>query len=381
MPRNPYGMGGRPVRRRVPAAPRPGRARVGVVILNWNGWQHTIECLESVLRMEGVDLEVVVCDNDSGDRSVQMIREWAAGRLMAPQPDHPALRACVIPAVLKPLPLVEYDRATAEAGGAETRSAARLVLVHNGANLGFAGGNNVGLRYLLARGDVGYVWLLNNDTVAPADSLRRMVEHMARDDRAGICGSTLLYYSNPGVIQARGGFRYNRWRGTSRQIDQFQPAGPVSPEHARRIEEEMDGVQGASVLVTRRFLQQVGLLSEDYFLYYEEQDWAIRAQRAGFRIAFAPRSIVYHREGGTTGGSSRRPTEVSETADYHGIRSRLLFTRKFYPQALPLIYLSLGPMVVKRLVRRQPSRARMIIGLALESMRALVRRRRVTKDG
>lgn len=371
------------MRRRTPSAPRRDgepsghravRPRVGVVILNWNAWQYTVECLESVLRVEGVELEVVVCDNDSGDGSAQMIRDWAAGRLVAPQPDHPALRACVAPPLPKPLRLVEYDRATAETGGAKGESGARLVLVHNGGNLGFAGGNNVAIRYFLARGDVDYVWLLNNDTVVPPDALVRMVEHMAADERVGICGSTLLYYADPQVIQARGGFRYNKWRGTSRQLDQFQHAGPVSPEHLQRIEEEMDGVQGASALVTRRFLERVGLLSEDYFLYYEEQDWAVRARRAGYRVAFAPGSVVYHREGATTGGSSRRPADTSETSDYHAIRSRLLFTRKFYPQALPLIYLSLAPMVMKRLARGQPSRARMIARLTVESLRSLLKR-------
>jgi GT2 family glycosyltransferase len=337
--------------------------RVGVVILNWNGWCDTVACLESVCRTERVALDVVVCDNASTDDSIWRIREWAAGRLPLPPLEHPVLRASVTPPLPKPVPLVEYDRAEAEKGGAGPLSPSAVVLVHNGGNLGFAGGSNVGIRYLLARG-VEYVWLLNNDTVVPAESLRRMVDRLDRDEQAGLCGSTLVYYAEPDMIQARGGFVYDRWQGLVRHIDQFQPVGPVTAEYARRVEEEMAGVQGASTLLTRRFLEQVGLLSEDYFLYYEELDWAIRARRAGYRLVYAAESVVYHKEGGTTGGTSRRPGPMSEVSDYHSIRSRLVFTRKFYPYALPLIYGTLGLMVAWRLVRGQRDRAAVVVRAA-----------------
>lgn len=343
--------------------------RVGVVILNWNGWRDTVACLESVCRTEGVALEVVVCDNASPDDSVERIRAWAAGRLPVDPPEHPALRACVTPPLPKPVPLVEYGRAEAEAGGTVDAAPGSVVLIHNGGNLGFAGGNNVGIRYFLARGIVPYVWLLNNDTVVPADSLRHMVERAAADARVGICGSTLLYYADPEVVQARGGFRYNRWQGTAQQLGQFQPAALVDDEAARRVEAEMHGAQGASTLVTRRFLEEVGLLSEDYFLYYEEPDWGVRARRAGFRLAYAAASVVYHKEGASTGGTSRRPGPKSETSDYHSIRSRVVFTRKFYPYALPVIYGTLGLMVVWRLARGQRDRAAVVVRAARSAQR------------
>ena len=96
----------------------------------------------------------------------------------------------------------------------------------------------------------------------------------------------------------------------------------------------MNYVEGASMLVTRQFLEEIGIMCEDYFLYFEEADWAIRAE-GRFKLAYAPESIVYHKVGGSIGTSSN-PAKKSYTCDYFNIRNRLLFTRRFYPTALPV---------------------------------------------
>ena len=130
--------------------------RIGVVVLNWNGWADTLECLESLLRCRAIGGPIVVCDNDSEDESVERLRDWAEGRLDVWVPPEAPLRGLSHPPIPRPIPIVEHDRASAGAanGVGEAESAARLVLIRTGANLGFAGGNNVGLRYLLGRADV-----------------------------------------------------------------------------------------------------------------------------------------------------------------------------------------------------------------------------------
>jgi GT2 family glycosyltransferase len=90
------------------------------------------------------------------------------------------------------------------------------------------------------------------------------------------------------------------------------------------------------MMVTRRFLEDVGSMNETYFLYYEEIDWATRARRGGFHLGYAPDAIVYHKEGGTIGSSANR-TKRSLMSEYYLIRSRLLFTRKYYPYFLPSV--------------------------------------------
>lgn len=147
------------------------------------------------------------------------------------------------------------------------------------------------------------MWLLNNDTEVQPDSLTRLVERAQEDDSIGIVGSTLLYHHNRRRVQALGGARYNRWLGVAKHIGEGQNWDKIKDNIRRdEIERQMDYVVGASMLVSRRFIEAVGLMSEDYSLYFEELDWAIRGKKKGFRLAWAPDSIVYHKEGATTGG-------------------------------------------------------------------------------
>ena len=121
----------------------------------------------------------------------------------------------------------------------------------------------------------------------------------------------------------------------------------------------MDYIAGASLLVSRALLRDVGLLSERYFLFYEEIDLAVRA-KGRYSLAYAHESIVYHKEGRATGARSD-PVRKSALADLYGCRSRLLFTRAYFPVALPTVYLGLLAVVVNRLRRRQPDRALSIL--------------------
>ena len=329
--------------------------RVCIVLLSYNGWADTLECLESVFRLDFPEVRVVVCDNASPDDSPARVRAWAEGRLDAwVAPGHP-LRPLSHPPTPKPVAYAEYGRDDAERGG-DPALDPPLVLVNTGGNLGFAGGNNVGLRYALARG-FDCVWLLNNDTVVRPDALRRMAAEIQRDPSVGIVGSTLLYYHAPDTVQAWGGATYNPWLALPRHHGAHRPAAEAVD--AAKVERRLAYVTGASMLVTSRFLREVGLMSEDYFLYFEELDWASRA--AGrFRLAYAPESIVFHKEGGTIGASAERKTAL---ADYHFMRNRILFTRKFRPAALPTVYFALGVAALRRARRGEWDRVRMIAGL------------------
>lgn len=323
---------------------------VCVVVVNWNGWRDTLVCLESLFRSTGVELQVVVCDNDSSDGSLERIRGWAAGEVIAGHHPPGPLQALALPVLPKPVPCVEYDRATAERGGGEGADLP-LVLVRTGANLGFAGGCNVGMRFALARGH-RYVWLLNNDTAVLPDALSQLVREAEGDRRMGMVGSTLRSYARPASVQALGYGSYNPWLALPRHI---RRRGAGSP--ARRAAY----VVGASMLVRREFLLDVGLLSEEYFLFFEELDWAIRARDA-WRLGYAPESVVFHKEGASNGGSSSGRGK-SRLADYHFMKNRIVFTRKYFPHFLPTVYLALGVAAVRRVARGEWSRARMILDL------------------
>jgi hypothetical protein len=212
-----------------------------------------------------------------------------------------------------------------------------LILVRTGANLGFAGGNNVGMRYALGRGDSEYVWLLNNDTVVERDALAHLVRRMEEDHRVGICGSTLPFYDRPSLLWARGGAVLCPWIPYARCIDYEAPAsGRFRRED---VERRMRYVAGASMLVSRPFLKEVGLLCEEYFLYYEEADWAARS-RGRYSLGYAPESIVYHKAGASTALLEGGPGGNRQIKRYVR-RNVMLYTRKHHPFALPTVWLSL----------------------------------------
>jgi len=288
---------------------------VFIVILNWNGWRDTHVCLGSLKGLDYPNYRVVVVDNASEDGSEARLREL-----------HPD-----------------------------------VTLLQSGANLGFAGGNNVGLHYALQNG-AEYVWLLNNDTLVEADALTELVEKMQREPGLGLCGSTLIYESQRDTVQALGGARYNRWLGSVRHLGQHQARTQTIDEGA--VERELDYLIGASMLASRAFLEQVGLMQDGYFLYFEELDWAARA-RGRFGLGYAAKSIVYHKEGSSIGGTGRAKAAKSYTADLYALKNRVRFTRRFYPYALPTVYLGLLVALFNRLRRRQWKRVALVARIML----------------
>jgi len=328
---------------------------VAIVIVNYNGWQDTLECLESVFRLASPRYRVIVCDNGSTDGSMARIEAWAAGAVEPDSVTAASTGQFTISPVSKPVPCKRYTRAAAEAGG-DAGLDLPLVLVDCASNLGFAGGNNVGLRYVLAHGDFPYIWLLNNDTVVQPDALDHLVRRLEEVPAAGMCGSTLLYYDRPQRVQALGGGYYCKWLGLAWHQGRLKRAS--SPIDHRRAERWMNYVVGASLLVRRSFVETVGLLDESYFLYFEELDWALRG-KAQFSLAYAPASAVFHKVGRSIGANSP-PGQKSALSDYCNVRNRLYFTRRYYPYALPTICATLVAAMVLRLLCGRPDRAAMI---------------------
>jgi GT2 family glycosyltransferase len=336
---------------------------VCILILNWNGWHHTLECLESVFRSDYPNYVVVVCDNNSSDNSLTRIKDWARGYLDVLVPRSNQLRRLTFPPIHKPIAFAEYDKAQAESGRTSQDRQIPLILIQTGANYGYAGGNNVGLRYTMAREEIEYAWLLNNDTVVERDALSELVRRMQSAPRAGMCGSAVMFYQDPQKIWALGGSSYSKWLGASKCIGQphlYDPSVNVSD-----VEKAMDNVAGASMLVSRDFLSDVGLMTEDYFIYFEEIDWAIRA-KGKYGLAFSSKSLVYHKEGASIGSSSR-PTEKPKSliSDYYSVRNRIKFTLRYFPYALPTVYLGLFWALINRIRRRQWSRIGMVLSIML----------------
>ncbi len=292
--------------------------RVSIIVVNWNGWKDTIECLESLLKLAYPEYRIVVCDNDSHDESLPKLREWVA-QTFSECPGR-------------------WQELTAEAAEHGLGSPeAFCTLVTNPENLGFGGGTNVGLRYALACGDSEFCWLLNNDTIADPFALTEMVKRMYVKPEACMCGSTLREFNDRTKIQALGGAVYFKWLGIAWHIGRTV-RGDRLPDPAV-VENRMDYIIGASLLVRTAYLKEVGLMAEDYFLYFEEIDWIWRG-KGRYSIVYAPLSVVYHKVGASI-GTATNPLRKSYVCDFYSLRNRLVFTRRHCPQNLPGVYFGL----------------------------------------
>jgi GT2 family glycosyltransferase len=324
-------------------------ARLGIILVNYAQPAVTIECLESLLRLPG-DFRIVVVDNGSPDGSVDALRAWASGEVAYLPPEGPLGRLSS-PPVPKPVALAERGPGARVPPGAR---APRLTLVESGANLGFAGGNNLGTRYLLSDPHLDRFWYLNNDCVVMPGAIEAILGTFDSDPRIGMLGTTVRYYDAPDRVQAHNGARFSKLTGNGAFIQQGAHAS--APCDSKRVVDQTGFVFGASLAVSRQLLETVGFMSERYFLYYEEIDWATRA-RPRFRIGFARGATVFH-HGGLTSGTKAERNGRSAFADHHMLRSRLLFYRAHHPWLLPFIW-PLGVLqTASRLVRRQPDKAR-----------------------
>jgi GT2 family glycosyltransferase len=216
-------------------------SRIAVVIVNWNGRAYTLECLRSLQEQQHTELEVVLVDNGSIDGSVCAVR----GQF----PD--------------------------------------TVIIRAGSNLGYAGGNNLGLGYALDRG-FEYVLVLNNDTVLAADCAYQLVMDLERHPDAAAAAPKSYYLDLPDIIYFAGG--KIRRNGQTIHI-----GGNCSDglEYGRAIDTEW--INGCAILFRGSALREIGLFEPRFFLLFEETDWCLRARRAGYRLRFVPDARLWHK--------------------------------------------------------------------------------------
>lgn len=336
-------------------------ALIVTILVNWNGADDTIECLESLLASDYPNQRLVVVDNGSKDNSLVKLQAWANGSCIP----FMELKCDKKSFVFKKPPMGSTYNNDPGLGDTNSTnqfdSSVRLVLIAAEKNLGFAGGVNVGLRLALADSQVRYAWILNNDTVVASNCLSRMEQRMSADLSAGMCGSRVLYHRCPDKVQVLGGAVFNRWTGASYLIGSGTDARSTVDVEA--VERHLYHLSGASMLVSRAFIEDVGLMDDGYFLYYEEADWAVRGQ-GRYRLVYADDAVVYHKEGASIGSNNERG-KMSPLSAFFLIRSRLRFTRKFYPWALPTAFGFSAAVALRTLARGYLPQARAMLAALL----------------
>ena len=247
--------------------------KVAIIIINYNGREDTLECLESLSALTYPAYAVYVVDQPFGAKETE--RDGVSAAIQAQFP--------------------------------------AVVVIENPVNNGFAGGNNTGMQKALADG-ADYIFLLNNDTTVAPDLLEPLVMLAESDPKIGIVGPTMLYYSDPETVWATGGTIGAM--GASHLVDEGKPFSTHLMQPAER-----DFIVGCGLLAKRDLLEKVGLFDERYFLYYEESDLCARAKKAGWCVWHQPASRLWHKVSRSTG------TE-SELTLYYMRRNVLLYLRR-----------------------------------------------------
>jgi GT2 family glycosyltransferase len=331
---------------------------LAVVILQYGRARDTAACLQSLSpAVAAGQARVIVVDNASPDDGADHLVAWMQGGSAAtPRPIHDTVATH-----WWPLAGVEADWAIVSESEAVGDPAPAWTLVRADQNRGFAAGMNHGIRVALSDTSVDAIWLLNNDTVVHPDAVTAIRDGIAAaDPGVGQFGTTVCYYDRPNIVQSIGWCRWNPWLATSRRVHD----GASLTQPLNRTVTHPGYVYGASWIIRTEALRDVGLLSEEGFLYGEELDWSCRAQ-GRWNAGLIEAAIVWHREGATIGAGAATIARRSELADLSGISARLRLSHRFFPDRLPTVYLSVCGAILNRLRRREFSRARAVTRLVL----------------
>jgi len=206
---------------------------------------------------------------------------------------------------------------------AQARSASPRVaeIVFVGHNAGFAGGNNPGIKLAMERG-ADYVLLLNDDTAVAPDFLRKLVAESGKDQSIGMAGPRIFYFYEPEKIWFSGA----SFDPASCSFS-FPGADLTEKSFGTREPADTAYITGCCLLVSRKLLETVGSLDENFFLYWEDSDWGLRAAAAGFKSVVVPEARIWHKVSVSSGGNDS-PFKI-----YHKTRGQLLFCERHAPAA------------------------------------------------
>ncbi len=329
-------------------APQPLSSKlISIVTINYNSFADTIACINSLIESEYLNFNIVLIDNGSTDESVTEIINWLGKFSIHPfsnlfeesykegNADCDTLRYSIL----------NYQSENEKIDCVKSITESELPALYfiiSDKNLGFAKANNVGMKFAEQIGDPNYFWILNNDTVVDPFSLFELIDYIDKQDELlpanefGIIGSKIFYHDSPNILQGVGA-KFNRFLCSNKLI------GMNEKDHGQYDVDQVkvDYVIGASMLVKRQFVKEVGYMNEDYFLYYEEIDWCTRGRSMGWETTYAHKSKIYHKQGVSTGQkkNSEEYTKIKKVRK----RSLLLFYKMAYPN---LLFIAIGRLIM-----------------------------------
>ncbi len=291
--------------------------KVSIIILNWNGWKDTIECLESIYQINYSNYDVITVDNNSNDDSVQKIKEYCKGKIKVKS------KYIKYNPLNKPIKSFEYTereiKVLKDKDISNIPSNEKLTIIKNEKNYGFAGGNNVGIRYALNHTNSQYILLLNNDTIVGPDFLTELIKVAEKDKKIGSVQPLLL--KPDGKFIDSSGQEISTWSLIDKGINSKY-------DKPFKEDEEIFGACAAAALYPKEILKDIGLFDEDFFVIFEDVDLSWRIRLKGFKSVLAVDSIVYHKRGVS---EEVNYSEISYLMQYHYNKNLLVIMLKYYP--------------------------------------------------
>jgi GT2 family glycosyltransferase len=298
--------------------------KVYIIILNYLQWQDTRDCLESVLKSSYTDYSILIIDNNSGNNSLEHLIEWAANQSSDTLP-------LIEKQTVYPVSAIEMLNTTGNLADLP-----RLAFIQNKKNEGFAAGNNLALRFLASRD--AYTWLLNPDMIIEQYTLAELVNFADRQTNYPVIGAEVRAYTGNQDLLFYGGGTINFLSGT------------VHMAKSNKAIERLDYISGGCLFTHASNFKKLGLLPEEYFLYWEETDWCFRAKQQGVRLLVCRSAVCYDKISTVIGKGF--------LADYYYSRNGLLFISKFRKKNIPVALFSMKMRWFKRIIAGQGNRAR-----------------------
>ena len=285
-------------------------SKVSIIILNWNGWKDTIECLESVYQIDYPNYEVIVVDNNSENASITKIKEYCRGKIEVKseffeyKPNN------------KPVSIIEISEEDIKNSNEVKKELShlnkRLILIKNKSNYGFAKGNNIGIEYAISKLHSDYVLLLNNDTVVKKDFLANLIKTANSQEDFGIFSPLIYEYHNKEKLQySNDEIKWHTGRIKRR----------VNEKNLDLL--ESDTICGASMLIKKETVQLIGQLPEYYFMLWEDIDYSTSANTNNIKCGYVSKSKIWHK-GSVSIGKASNPLRIR-----YSIRNRLIFWKKY----------------------------------------------------
>lgn len=242
--------------------------KVFIIVLNWNGYKDTLNCIKSLMKYKKQNHEIVVVDNNSEDNSVEKLRH-----------DFPGLK-----------------------------------ILETGSNLGYAGGNNVGIKFALDHG-ADYLFILNNDCTIDSKCLDKIIEPFS-DHRVGVVQPVIYYSDEKRKVWVKG-FNIN-WK--KRSLDKILFNTPLSKKDVYQV----GWVTGAAMFIKREVVEKAGFIPDEYFMFSEDIEWSLKIRLAGYKLMVSKKAKVFHKVGSSFGRGSNLGL-------YYSTRNILFLLKKYAP--------------------------------------------------